>query len=377
MLEITIEEVTGPLRRKIVLRGQSLPETQDERPVIGGTLARGKINTPPGNTQADIALTSAIWQGTTIQGRWCDRFLWDDRNAPTLFGFDGIGPLPRTPRNTRDPSSAASAAAGFGGKARTSFEIMQAFQTMCRSLQTLRFTWGPLSYYGILREFTPRWKVIEDIRWEARFEWTGDSIVPPKIKKPKRIEAAGLLALLKALFNAVVGAFNLLGLPARLYQSLIKGTFDALSLAVTSLLEGLQKLIVGALSPLNLVDDLRAAILRIKLAAQDLARAVTNVLAQFKEPLGQRDSSLADMAILGLSREAERMAGAMAERERELAALAVPEIIAAVVLGPRDLRAIAADYYGDPAEWVRLMQYNAFTSSNLPPETLVLVPAKT
>ena len=38
MLEITIEEVSGP-RRKIVLRGQSLPETKDDRVVLGATMA--------------------------------------------------------------------------------------------------------------------------------------------------------------------------------------------------------------------------------------------------------------------------------------------------------------------------------------------------
>jgi len=376
MLEIVIEEVTGP-RRKIILRGQSLPETKDERPVIGGTTARGKVNTPPGNYQADIALSSAVWQGTTLQGRWSDRFMWDDRNAPVLFGFDGIGALPRQPQNTRNASAAASAATGFGGRAQTSLQVVQAFQTLCRGLQTLRFTWGPLSYYGILREFTPRWKTLEDVLWEARFEWTGDSIVPPKIKTPKRIEAAGLLSFIKGLFDAVASAFQLLGLPARLYQQILKGSFDALAAAVASMLESLQKLVIGAMSPTNLLDDLRAALLRIKLAAQDLARAVTAAVPQFKEPLGPRDSADADYALLGLSREAERMAGAMAERERELAALAVPEILAAVVLGTRDLRDISTDYYGDPADWIRLMQYNGFTSSNLPPETIVLVPAKT
>ena len=91
MLEITIEEVSGP-RRKIVLRGQSLPETKDDRVVLGATMARGKLGTPPGNTQADVALSSAVWLPTTLQGRWADRFMWDDRNAPTLLGFAGQRP---------------------------------------------------------------------------------------------------------------------------------------------------------------------------------------------------------------------------------------------------------------------------------------------
>lgn len=376
MLEIVIEEVTGP-RRKIILRGQSLPETKDERPVIGGTTARGKVNTPPGNHQADIALSSAVWQGTTLQGRWSDRFMWDDRNAPILFGFDGIGALPRQPQNTRNASAAASAATGFGGRAQTALQVVQAFQTLNRGLQTLRFTWGPLSYYGILREFTPRWKTLEDVLWEARFDWTGDTITPPKIRTPKRIEAAGLVSFIKGLYDGVSDAFRQLGLPARLYQQVLQASFGALTAAVTSMIDSLQKLVIGAFAPTNLLDDLRASLLRIQLAAQDLARRTTAVLPQFGEPLGPRDSANADYAILGLSREAERMAGAMAERERELAALSVPEILAAVVLGTRDLRDIATDYYGDPADWIRLMQYNGFTSSNLPPETVVLVPAKT
>lgn len=376
MYEIVIEEVSGP-RRKIILRGASLPETKDERPVLGGTTARGKINTPPGNTQADVALSSAVWLPTTLQGRWYDRALWDDRNSASLFGFDGIGGLPAAPRNIRTPGAAASAATGFGGKATTALQLVQAFQTLCRGLQLIKVTWGPLAYFGILREFTPRWKILEDVQWEARFEWTGDTIAPPRIKTPKRLEAAGLLSLLKSLFDAVTSAFNLLGLPARLYQALIKSTMDALSNAVTELLDKLQKLVVGAFAPANLLSDLRAAFLRVQLAAQDLARAVTSAVPQFGEPMGQRESSEADYALLMISREAERMAGAMAERERELAALAVPEILAAVTLGARDLRDIATDYYGDPAEWIRLMQYNGFTSSNLPPETIVLVPAKT
>lgn len=375
-LEIVIEETTGP-RRKIILRGQSLPETREDRPVFGATQARGKINYPPGNTQADIALTSAIWLPTTFQGRWSDRFMWDDRNAPTLFGFDGIGSMPRQPQNTRDGSVSASAATGFGGKARTALQVVQAFQTLCRSLQTLHVTWGPLSYFGILREFSPRWRTVEDVLWEARFEWTSDRDTPTKIRTAKRIEAAGLFTVVKNALDTVKTAYDTLGAPARLYQQLLKANMEALSAAASELMGKLQKLVIGALSPTNIVDDLRASFLKVQLAAQDMARRVTAAVPQFGEPLGPRDSAQADLAVLSISREAERMAGVMAERERELAALSVPEIIAAVVLGFRDLRDIAVDYYGDASDWIRLMQYNGFTSSNLPPETIVLVPSKT
>lgn len=376
MLEIEIEETSGP-RRKITLRGQSLPETNDDMPAIGATMARGKLGTPPGNTQADLALSSAVWLPTTLQGRWADRFMWDDRNAPTLVGFDGIGPIPRQAQNLRDATSAASAATGFGGRAQTALQVVQAFQALNRSLQVLRFTWGPLSYFGILREFTPKWSRIEDVRWEARFEWTGDTLGPTRLRTLKRIEAPGLLTLLKTALGVVRGAYNTLGGPARLFQRLLQASLGALEQAAAAASEKLQKLIVGALAPTKILDDLRAALLRVQLAALDLARAATAALPAFGEPMGPRETAEANLAVLALSREAERMAGAMAERERELAALATPEIIAAVRLGTRDLRDIATDYYGDPADWVRLLQYNAFTTSTLPPETIVLVPAKT
>lgn len=375
-LEIIIEERDG-LRRKVILRGESLPSTKEDLPIIGGTAARGKVNTPPGNTQADVALSSATWLPSTFSGRWYDRVLWDDRNAPTLLGFDGIGALPRQPQNTRDGSTAASAATGFGGRARTALQLVRAFQTLNRGLQVLKFTWGPLCYYGILREFTPRWKIIEDVRWEMRFEWTGDSDVPPKLRTARRIEPAGIFTIVKNALDTVQTAYDALGVPARLYQQYLKANVAALEAATTELLAKLQKIIIGALAPTSIVDDLRASLLRAQLAAQDLARRTTAALPQFGEPLGPRDSAQADLAVLTISREAERMAGVMAERERELAALAVPEILAAVPLGFRDLRDIAADYYGDPADWVRLMAYNGFSSSNLPPETIVLVPSKT
>jgi hypothetical protein len=376
MLEVVLEETSGP-RRKIILRGESLPSTKEDLPVIGGTAVRGKVNYPPGNVQADVALTSATWLPTTFQGRWYDRALWDDRNAPTLIGFDGIGAIPSTPRNTRDPSTAASAATGFGGKARRAMQIVRAFQTLCRSLQVLKFTWGELSYYGILREFSPRWRIAEDITWEARFEWTGDTLAPTKIRTAKRIEPAGLYTLVKNALDTVKLAYDRLSVPARLYAQLVKPAMDALALAVEELLGKLQKLVIGALQPTSIIDDLRAAFLRAQLAAQTLARNVTAALPPFKEPLGPRDSANASLAVLQISREAERMAGVMAERERELSAMQVPEIIAAVPLGFRDLRDLAVEFYGDAADWVRILQYNAFTSSNLPPETIVLIPAKT
>jgi len=375
MLEITIEEVSGP-RRKIVLRGQSLPETKDDRVVLGATMARGKLGTPPGNTQADVALSSAVWLPTTLQGRWADRFMWDDRNAPTLLGFAGIGPVPRQPQNLRNPAAVASAATGIGGKAQTALQVVQAFQALNRSLQVLRLTWGPLSYYGILREFTPKWSRIEDVLWEARFEWTGDTIGPQRLRTGKRIEPSGILTVLRNAAAAVNDAYQRLGLSARLYQRLMQGSVGALEVAVAEASAKLQKLIVGALAPTNIIDDLRAAILRVQLAALDLARAVSASLPGFGEPLSARESAAADLAVLAVSREAERMAGAMAERERELAALATPDVLAAVRLGAKDLRDIATEYYGDPADWIRLMRYNGFTSSTLPPETIVLVPAK-
>lgn len=375
--EIMIQEVTGTQKRSITLRGRSMPETSDDMPIIGGTQARGKVVYPPGNSQADIALSAATWMPSTFGGNWSDNFMFDERNSPTLFGFSGIGNLNNTPRNVRDPLSAASPATGFGGRATTAYQVVQAFQTLCRGLQTLQFTWGPLSYYGILRRFEPRPRSLEYWAWSAEFEWTSDTIVPPKPKVKPRVEAGGLLAFLKRLMAIVAAVFAAVGLPARIYQGLIKGPFDALALAVEEMLNKLTSTITGALSPLNLLDDLRAGLIRIQSAALDLVRALNSILAKFKEPLDPRAAAEADLAILKLSREAERMAAAAAEREAELAVLQTPDLLASLFLtAGQDLRGIATQYYGNPSDWVRILTYNGFTSSNLPDGTLVLVPAK-
>lgn len=372
--EIVITETDGP-RRSVTLRGRSMPRVEDS-PVEFGVLQRGKVNYPPMNPVADVALIGAVWQPTEIQGIWDDRDMFRDENAPTLVGFTPLAG-PQVPNSLRNNGSKSSGiVASSGSRARQAMQLVEAFYLLLRSSQELTFQWHTIWRTAILREFTPAIVRPERVEWRMRFEWTGDTPQKPKVKPRPRIEARGLLQLLKDFAARIAAAFGLLALPGRLYTSLILAPFNALSQAIADLLNMLTRIVTSAFLPQRLVLDLRALYTRVRLAAIDLKNACGRI-ADFGEPLNQREADTIALQILNLRKEAQEMANEMRRRELALAALESKDVVASVITSTgQTLRHIAAEYYGNANDWLTIAEYNGFATSTVPESTLVLVPSK-
>lgn len=372
--EIRISENTGP-GRAIVLRGRSMPQVGDQ-PIEFGVQQRGKVNYPPLNPVADVSLVGAVWLPTEMSGFWDDKDLWRDENAPTLTGFSpvvGATPAQNLRINNQKSSGVVSAS---GSRARQTMQLVEAFWTILRSSQELTFTWHTIWRTCIIREFVPGLVRPERAEWRMRFEWTGDTPKKPVVKPRPRIEARGLLQLLKDFEQRIRDSFNLLAVPGRLYTNNVAQPFAALTLSLAELQAILTRVVTAGFLPQKLLLDLRAGYTRVKLAAIDLKNAAVRI-ADFSEPLNPRESEDVALQILNLRSEAQAMANEMARRELALAALESKDVVGSVVTSTgQTLRHIAAEFYGNPADWLVIAEYNGFKTSNVPESTVVLVPSK-
>ena len=244
---------------------------------------------------------------------------------------------------------------------------------MCRVGQKMRVEWGPIVRYGILWDMHLSPITQQHWIWSMNFEWTGDSNVRPIIRKPTKINARSLFALLLALLEAIRKGIALLNAFANFYAARIKAPLDALTNAIVGCMEELTKVIANAVTPQKILGDLKANLTKIKLAARDLLRAIKG-LVNFSGPTTKRDADTANYAIFVISKEAIRIAANMAEREQELERPATPEVQDEVVISDgQTLRDIAQRFYGSAADWIFLADFNSLPCSP-PVGTLVLVP---
>lgn len=351
--EFIITENKGD-RRSITLRGRSMPDVGDEGVEFGVT-QRGRVNYPPWQPVADVSVLGTVWEPLSISGLWDDKYM-DQRNAPLLSGFRGLG--------------------GASGRARNCAEIIDAFYLLIRTGETLKVEWGPMTRFGLLWVFKPRFKRIERVPWEMEFNWTGDTDIKPVIKARAKISPLGLLALLLAILERIRRALQILQGPAKYFAANILQPFNLLVSAITDVLSELQKVIAGAITPRKVLGDLRAGFAKIRLAAADLLRALRNKVG-FTDPLNSRDAALADYGLLFMRKEVLAVSAAMAERELELAKLDVPDLIDSTFTGDGEtLRDIAKRFYGSAADWVVIANYNSLASSTVPTNTLILIPSK-
>ena len=359
--EIVISETTGE-KRSLTLRGRSMPDAGDE-PAEFGIQQRGRVNDPPWQPVADVSILGAVWEPLTLSGLWDNRYM-DERNAPLLANFKNLG--------SRAPTGFAIA----NGQARNCIEIIEALYLLIRTGETLKFEWGPFTRFGILWTFKPKLYRPERVAWEMEFQWTGDTDSKPVLKARAKVSPLGLLALLLAKLEALRGAIKLLNAPAKFYATNLLQPFNLLVSAITDVLNELQKVIANAITPRKVLGDLKAGFTKIRLAAGDMLRAMTNKVG-FTDPLTARDSALADFGFLTLRKEVFACAAAMAERELELAKLDTPDLIDSTFTGQGEtLRDVAKRFYGNAADWVVIANYNSFQSAMVPTNTLVLVPSK-
>jgi len=359
--EIVITETDGE-ERSITLRGRSMPQASEE-PLSLGLLQRGRVNYPPWQPVADISIVGATWKPMTLAGLWDDKYMGPN-DAPTMVKFKNLG--------SRGPGGITAG----NGRARNVVEVVEAFCIMLRTGSTLRFEWGSFTRFGVLWEFDPQFYRMERCSWQMEFQWSGDTNIKPVIKPKPKLSPLGLLALLLKILEAIRKALQLLNAPANFYKNSILAPFNMLVSAITDVINEFTKVIANAITPAKILGDLRAGFTKIRLACNDMLRALRGVV-DFSGPLNARDKSLANYGVLVLRKEVLAAAAAMAERERELAKLDTPDLqdIVRTVQG-ETLRDVAKRVYGSAKDWLLIAKYNGFASAMIPENTMVLVPSK-
>lgn len=136
--EFRVTELNGQ-RRTIVLLGRALPY----RPAAWGGKQRTKLTWYQGNPVATQQVLGPEESTSTFNGAWKDRFV--QRQIELNGDWQAI-------------TSAEQA--------------VLLFEDMRRSGSTVRVQWGSVVRTGVLVSFTAKWDRLQDVEWEAEFEWS-------------------------------------------------------------------------------------------------------------------------------------------------------------------------------------------------------------
>lgn len=370
--DMVIEEREG-FRRKIVLRGRSLPF----QGIPFGTSQRVNIEYTPGNPVASSQVSGPEWLETTMNGKWTDIYLFDESNAPKLLNFPALQGQAQPGGQTVQGATFASGGTVPDQLAQTARAIRDAMFMISRSGMRLRFEWASIVRFGYLVEFTPIEIREEDVEWEAEFRWTGDTENQP-IPAPQSKDMTSLLKQMLSSLTDVINVLSQVLFDAEVWQRRIAQTIVALGQFFEELLGTLERLVQFALSPAELFGTLKATLKGIQLAANDLIRTFKDVSAVV---LASTIGDPAEVAInSGLQAAVRRLLIRLAAEGRlareEIDKFDAPELLA-VVVAPSGitLRDISLDQYGTAQNWKLIQDFNGFSSSVVPVGTAVRVPA--
>lgn len=388
----TIEERTGANPRSIVLRGRSLPF----QGVAWGTELNVDINYFPGNPVAIAQVVGAQWTDTTLNGRWSDRFLFDDEHAPNINGFPELAAeqlpepdpgaeiqFPTIPTFLNPPSEPTTESGGAlpAARVRTARAVRDAFYQLCRGGQLLKVEWGSLVRFGYIAEFTPTHDREQDINWEVRFAWTGDADVQPT-PQPRSKDLVSTLKLILQFYQDLLTFLRSATLFVETYKrQLIQflRKMDSLAADLVSALERMVR-VASPVNPQDLFGSTRAALQGIRESVADYFDNFRDIGAKIQR---MRDTDGQDPAggvvINGLQHEfralAARLAAAATREQSTIDRFATPAI--RTIVRPYagiSLRDISIDQYGTPNNWRAIQEFNGFPDSVVPAGAIVRVP---
>ncbi len=389
---LTIIEQTETNLRGIVLRGRSLPFEG----VSWGTELNVDINYFPGNPVAIAQVVGSQWTDTTIQGRWSDRFLITDEHAPNIIGFPELAAeqLPEPdpgaelqfttiPTFLNPPSEPTTESGGVvpAARTRTARAVRDAFYALCRGGQLLKVEWGSIARFGYIAEFTPTHDREQDIHWEIRFAWIGDTDAQPKPQPRSKDLVSSVKAVLQ-FYQDLITFLRSATLFVETYKRQLTQflrKMDSLAADLVSTLERMVR-VATPMNPSNLFGNTKAAY-------QGMTRSVADFLQTFRET-GAKIRRMQDtrgqdpvggVIIDGLQHEfralAARLAAGATREQATIDRFATPAIRAVVrPYAGISLRDVSIDQYGTPNNWRAIQDFNGFPDSVVPAGAIVRVP---
>lgn len=334
----TIEETTGS-KRRVTLHGRALPY----QGVAWAGAQRTKLTWYPGNPTATLQVLGAEEEPTEINGMWKDRYL---PGQVDVAGFPEV---------------------------RTAEELVAIFEALRIAGNALRVQWGPNVREGILKRFSASYARLEDVSWEATFEWfaRNEGIAPRLTARPPQI--SDLRQRLNAIDDQL--AFEPPGISLD-YRSQILGGINTIRQKAGVVFDGLRAINALARTPAFALGAIASAVDSIRFEAEDEIGRLENIP---RETVHATDR-VADVLVFEgwrrtLAHRVFMFRGSAQERHREVKEQAKPGALKFITVpGDTTLRQIALAEYGSADSWQEIADANGFDGSIVPAGTVVIIP---
>lgn len=344
--EFTIEQLGGN-RLGVSLRGYALPHWGQASFL---EVLNTKKTTYQGNPQATIQVLGYEMKDTEIGGLWMTRKL----QGMVTATYQGAGEI-------RIESASA---------------LVDFVRRMFRGGQQVRVQWENVVRIGVIKEFNPDYKRIEDIRWSISFEWSKDGDVP---STPRSAPGVGVSTQpAQTALNTMQDQAALV--PVRTDQTFFDGVRGRVQTMRNGGLQFMRRIQTGTALltlPLNeingalsVADTLRVEGLATTSQLLDVPVTAVTTSNTFIDTLK------AERWRRGMSFQADRFSGEINNQARRLRKQRVkPPIDTVVCQNDTTLRSLSTRYYGTPDEWQRIANANGLVGSVVPAGTRVVIPA--
>lgn len=365
--------------RGIVLQGASLP-TKGSFSMPGEQ--RTNIDWMPGSPVAVTQVMGATEEPITMAGIFRDTKVAYDHSCATLINF------PFLSASAQPQTGALGSVIGgpvFLGttpqpeqKARTAIAISEALDRLRLEGAICKLEWGPYVRFGLVGFYQHNDEMASDIPWELEFRVTGRSLSQPK-PSVKSVSLPGLLkALLAAIQKILDKIFSVLG-TAGAWLGKIAAGIDRVVALLLELADMLKQSIDLATAPFDLLQRIRSSLQSIVAAAKDVAFSAKHSVPSVQvtvsasgDPVDIADATIDGAELLDLIVDAGVEA---ATRSAEIEQLATSQLLGVIVApSAMSLQTIAARFYGSPAAWTAIRDFNDLTSPLVQRGTVVSVP---
>jgi hypothetical protein len=366
----TIKTLDRTANYSLVLTGRALPY----RPVTLEGTQELEVVWYPGFANATAQALGPHEEKTTIKGFWKDRFLQtvDIGTAPAQF--KGL-----------DVNSAA--------------ELIEAADSFRRLGYQVQVTWQNVQRIGFITRLSQSWHTEHDCEWEIEFTWTGrqesdiKSTLPPVQNYTDYANRLTTALLESGAYQSITAGLNTLNSAVATVNSVTQDFGTAISLALGQIANATQALVnlsqnvataaqLGAGAVSQATGLLSGLSRSYTIIADALDRNESTIKSGYAQSAlyatgGNTFASqfVADAQFSQTTNTLRRLAQETTDLAQQSQSVETPAPDFIYVAGQDDdLRRVATLYYGDPAAWIRLAEYNGLSSSLLVPGQQVNVP---
>lgn len=359
--EITIQELTGSDPITVTLRGRAMPYRGMPTP------SRQRIVTTfyQGNPVATQQIMGIEYPDTELTGMWKAKFLrvQDARVAGNALG--GV-----------DAIIDGAIADEFFGASNGATILVALFERLLARGNELLFSWGPISRYGLLKEFTPSWQREEDVEWSMSFEWSGAQRTVPRtslVANPGQDIQQGVVNVDSA---AARVPSSLVDAPQRRQSFAQLGAIRNASIDFLALTRQAAQ---AATLPARVVQGALAQAIQVRDDVAVLSGQMMDVPYTY---MSMSDSVVDVFSVEVWRRDVGRQAESLAARSQktadQLSSLKnlTPDYQLVTVGQGQTLRHISLIYYGNADDWTIIAEANRLPSSVVAAGTVVRVPTR-